>query len=313
MSRNDTKLIGLLIGRERDFPDALMARINDSYDDARAELVKLGGTMQDAAVPYDVIIDRMSHEVPYYRSYVKYAAMHDCYVINNPFTWAIDTKFFSGALVRKMGYRTPRTVVLPNKDIDTETVPDSFRNLEYPMDWQGIIDYIGSPAIFKDIRSGGRRFAFRVNNVDELIQRYDESGTRTMILQQVLDTDQHVHCMVVGREKTLLLSYLFDERRYQECTLDPDSAPAQEIGRIAVALSKLYGYDINLPEFVVMGDEVYVINATNPSPLIGHELMTDGQFDWIVNAVADLAVARARQPVDQAFPFPLPLGQSGST
>jgi hypothetical protein len=304
MTQNDAKLIGFLIGRERDFPDAVMARINESYDDARAELVKLGGTMQDTTVPYDVIIDRMSHEVPYYRSYVKYAAMHDCYVINNPFTWAIDTKFFSGALVRKMGYKTPRTVVLPNKDIDTETVPDSFRNLEYPMDWQGIIDYIGSPAIFKDIRSGGRRFAFRVNNVDELIQRYDESGTRTMILQEVLDTSQHVHCMVIGQEKPFLMSYIFDDRRYEDCTLDPESPVAQEIIEIALALTKLYGYDINLPEFVVKDEAVYVINATNPSPLIGHELMTDAQFEWIVAAVAELAVARARHAIEQAFPFP---------
>jgi hypothetical protein len=304
MTQNDEKLIGLLIGRERDFPDAVMARINESYDDARAELVKLGGTMQDTTVPYDVIIDRMSHEVPYYRSYVKYAAMHDCYVINNPFTWAIDTKFFSGALVRKMGYKTPRTVVLPNKDISTETVPDSFRNLEYPMDWQGIIDYIGSPAIFKDIRSGGRRFAFRVSNVDELIQRYDESGTRTMILQEVLDTSHHVHCMVVGQEKTLLMSYLFDDRRYEDCSLDPEGPVAREIVEIALALTKLYGYDINLPEFVVKDEVVYVINATNPSPLIGHELMTDAQFEWSVAAVAELAVSRARHPIEQAFPFP---------
>lgn len=305
MSQSDAKLIGFIVGRERDFPEAVMARINEKNDDVRAELVKLGGTMQDASVPYDVIIDRMSHEVPYYRSYVKFAAMHDCYVINNPFTWAIDTKFFSGALVRKMGYKTPKTVVLPNKDIDTETVPDSFRNLDYPMDWQGIINYIGSPAIFKDIRSGGRRFAFRVSNVDELIQRYDESGTRTMILQEVLDTNHHVHCLVIGREKTLLMSYLFDDRRYENCTLELDGSVAREICQAALALTELYGYDINLPEFVVKDGEVYVINATNPSPLITHELMTAVQFDWAVDAVAELAVARARHPVPQAFPFEL--------
>lgn len=305
MSQKDAKLIGFIVGRERDFPEAVIDRVTENYDDVRAEMVKIGGTMQDAPVPYDVIIDRMSHEVPYYRSYVKYAAMQHSYVINNPFTWAIDTKFFSSALVRKLGYRTPRTVVLPNKDIDAETVPDSFRNLEYPMDWQGIIDYIGSPAIFKDVRSGGRRFAHRVSNVDELIQRYDESGTRTMILQEVLDTNNHVHCMVVGGEKTCLLSYLFDERRYADCTLDLAGPVAQEITEAALALTHLYGYDLNLPEFVVKDDVVYVINATNPSPLIGHDLMTDAQFDWVVNAVTELAVVRARHPQPQSFPFDL--------
>ncbi|MEZ4516707.1 MAG: hypothetical protein R3C44_07665 [Chloroflexota bacterium] len=305
MSQSETKQVGFIIGRERDFPNAIMKRINENYDDIRADLVKMGGTMQDTPLPYNVIIDRMSHEVPYYRSYVKYAAMRGCYLINNPFTWSIDTKFLSGALVQKLGYKSPRTVVLPNKDIEAETVPDSFRNLEYPMDWQGIIDYIGSPAIFKDVNSGGRRFAYRVNNVDELIQRYDESGTRTMILQQVLDTDNHVHCMVIGGELTHMMSYSFDERQYHDCTLDLDGPIAQQITEMALTLTNLYGYDINLPEFVVQDGEVYVINATNPSPLINHELMTDTQFDWIIDAVTDLAVSSIREPKEQRNPFDL--------
>ena len=305
MSQSDQKLIGFIIGRERDFPEAVMARVNENYDDVRAELVKLGGTRLDADVPYDVIVDRMSHEVPYYGSYVKYAAMHDCYVINNPYTWAVDTKFLSSALVRQMGYKTPRTVVLPNKDIYSENVPDSFRNLEYPMDWQGIIDYIGSPAIFKDIRSGGRRFAHRVNNVDELIQRYDESGTRTMVLQELLDSNDHIHCMVIGGDQTLLLSYIYDDRRYKNCTLDPDSAIAKEITAAALKLTELYNYDINLVELAVKDNEVYVITASNPSPQISRDLMTRAQFDWIVNAVSDLAVDRARKPIRQVLPFEL--------
>jgi hypothetical protein len=101
------------------------------------------------------------------------------------------------------------------------------------------------------------------------------------------------------------LSYLFDDRKYEDCTLDPAGPVAQEIVEAALALTNLYGYDINLPEFVVKDDVVYVINATNPSPLIGHEMMTDSQFNWSVNAVADLAVARAREPLQQAFPFDL--------
>lgn len=303
MSQSDKKLIGFIIGRERDFPEAVMARVNSEYDDVRAELVKLGGTRYDAEVPYDVIVDRMSHEVPYYSSYAKYATMHDCYVINNPYTWAIDTKFMSSALVRKLGFKTPRTVVLPNKDISSENVPDSFRNLEYPMDWQGIVDYIGSPAIFKDIRSGGRRFAHRVNNVDELIQRYDESGTRTMILQELLDSNDHVHCMVIGGEHTLLLSYMYDDRRYKNCELDLDGRIAQEISQAALKLTAIYKYDINLVEFAVKDDEVYVITASNPSPQISRDLMTRAQFDWIVNTVTDLAVDRARKPIPQVLPF----------
>ena len=207
--------IGVMRGREESFPEAIVAAINaKGGDEVHAEFLQVGGTSMGEKCPYNVIMDRISHEVPYYRTYVKYAALSGCYVINDPFVWSNDTKFLSGALLRKLGILTPRTMVLPNKDIDAETVPDSFRNLTYPMDWQAIIDYIGSPAIFKDVRSGGRRFAHRVNNVEELIQRYDESGTRTMILQQVIESDRHFHCLVIGGENTLLMPYSFEGGRY---------------------------------------------------------------------------------------------------
>ncbi|MCL4803419.1 MAG: hypothetical protein KJ046_03915 [Anaerolineae bacterium] len=306
MNRDGKKLVGFIIGREKEMPDAVMDILNKRYDNIQAELVKVGGTFIDEPVLYDVIIDRMSHEIPYYHAYVEYAALNGCYVINNPFVWGIDTKFFAGALMRMMGVRTPRTVVLPNKDVATDTVPDSFRNLTYPMDWQAIVNYIGSPAIFKDVRSGGRRFAHRVNNVEELIQRYDESGTRTMILQQVIESARQYHCIVIGGEKTLLMAYSLETGRYFTGQDEPEGGLAQEMTDIALKIAHLYGYDINMTEFVIRDGEVYLINATNPSPLVGRDLMTESQFDWICAEIADLAARRALQPPPPKLPVTLP-------
>lgn len=306
MSRDDKKLIGFLIGREKDLPDALMDIINSERSDMRAELVKLSGTFQGEPVDYDVIVDRMSHEIPYYRIYAKYACLHGCYLINNPFTWGADTKFFGANVIAMLGFKSPKTLVLPNKDVETDTVPDSFRNLDYPMDWPGIIDHVGALGIFKDVRSGGRRFAYRVQTVEELIQRYDESGTRTMILQQVMDSNRHFHCIVIGGEKTLLLPYSLADAKYTDDPLDVDSPLGREMMAAALQLTIIYGYDINMVEFVIDNDEVYVINATNPSPLVSRELMTDAQFDWIARAVADLAIERALHPKLQPLPVNLP-------
>ena len=295
MSRNGRKLVGFIIGRESDMPDRVMARINE-HGVAQAELVKLGGTLLDEPVEYDVIVDRMSHEIPYYRSYVEFAAVNGCYVINDPFVWANDTKFLAAAVLRRLGIQTPRTIMLPNKDIVAETVPDSFRNLVYPMDWQAILDYIGSPAIFKDVRSGGRRFAHRVNGIDELIQRYDESGTRTMILQQVIGSELQFHCIVIGGEQSLLLPYSMQQARYTEQAVKLSGEMAGRMTEMAVQLSHVYGYDINMSEFVIDGNDIYLINATNPSPLIDRELMTGDQFDWICTAIADLIIRRVTTP-----------------
>jgi hypothetical protein len=285
-------------------PDTVMRMINEGHEDVQAELVKLSGTFLDEPVPYDVIIDRMSHEIPYYRVYAKYAALNGCFVINNPFVWANDTKFMAGAIARKLGLLTPRTMVLPNKDVATDTVPDSFRNLSYPMDWQAIIDYIGSPAIFKDVASGGRRFAHRVNNVDDLIQRYDESGTRTMILQQVIESNHQYHCLVIGGEKTLLMPFSLEKGTYFELKDGEDSWAFDRIAELSRQITRIYGYDVNMTEFVVKDNQLYLINATNPSPLIGRDLMTASQFDCICREIAALAVLRTseappvRMPVD---------------
>ena len=73
MSRDGKKLVGFIIGREREMPEAVMAILNERYDSIVAELVKMGGTFLDEPMPYDVIIDRMSHEIPYYQSAVPHA------------------------------------------------------------------------------------------------------------------------------------------------------------------------------------------------------------------------------------------------
>jgi hypothetical protein len=223
MPDDEPKKVGLLIGREWSWPNALINEINRRNEGVIAEFVKIGGTFMKGECPYQVVIDRMSHEIPYYRTYLKFAALNNCYVINNPFMTSADDKFFGIGLVNKLGGRTPRTVALPNKRVENENVPESFRNLEYPMDWQGIIDYVGVPAVLKDINTGGRRLSRRVHNVDELIRCYDESDTLTVVLQQVIESDTHIHCFVIGREKVLVTRYSLEEKKYlpDDGQLDP--------------------------------------------------------------------------------------------
>ena len=298
-----TKKIGLIIGQEWEWPEAFMEAVNGRHTNVTAELVQLGGTFMDDPCEYDVIIDRISHEIPYYRAYLKYASIEGTYIINNPFTLSADSKFSSTALVNRLGLNSPRTVVLPNKQVDKDVTPSTFRNLKYPMDWQAIIDYVGVPAIFKDNVASGRRGVHRVHNVDELIQRYDESGTRTKILQQIIDSDQHVHCFVIGQEKVLSLPYSLKNGRYKQTILKPDSELGQQLASDALRITQAYQYDINMVEFVIKDNTAYVINGTYPSPDIDLTLMTEEQFTWLVNEIADLAISRTKRPLRQTGVF----------
>jgi hypothetical protein len=297
MSETDQKRIGILVGQEQDWPNAFITAVNNQSGSATAEFVKLGGTFMNESCPYDLIIDRISHEIPYYRSYLKFASLQGCTVINDPLTWSADSKFFNNAITNKLGFKSPRSVVLPNKEVEEENKPDSFRNLVYPMDWAGIIDYVGVPAIFKDVSVGGRRLVYRVHSVDELIQRYDESGTRTMILQQIIESDVHIHAFVIGQEKVQLLRYSLSDSRYLPDLIDTQSTKGQILTQAAIKLSQTFGYEINMVEFVLQGDTPYVINSTNPAPSIDKTLMNDEQFDWCLKESVALALHRLERPL----------------
>jgi hypothetical protein len=294
MNNGPNKKIGLLIGREWSWPSAFITEVNKRNAGVTAEFVKLGGTFLDQAISYDLIIDRMSHEIPYYRVFLKAAALQGVYVVNNPFTWAGDDRFFGIALARQLGMETPRTVALPNKRVETQVVPESFRNLEYPMNWRGIIDYVGVPAILKDSDAGGHKASQRVFDVDDLIQKYDESDTLTMIVQEIVEPGEHVHVFVIGQEETLAVRYSLENSAYLPDLGALEEAVVMQMKEGARALSRAYGYDINLVEFIVRDGVPVVINPTNPAPDMDINLLKPTHFSWCVNQLADWAIDLAR-------------------
>ncbi len=293
------KKIGLIIGREWSWPSAFITEVNKRDVGVIAEFVKLGGTFLEKPPQYDVIIDRMSQEIPYYRVFLKFAALNGAYIINNPFTWASDDKFFGEALALKLGMRTPRTVVLPNKRVETQVVPESFRNLEYPMNWRGIIDYVGVPAILKDAHTGGRRISHRVYDVDDLIQKYDESDTLTVIVQEIIESDEHVHCFVIGQEFCRAIRYAHEEEVYLHDDKSLDSDLVKTLQEESVRICKAYGYDINMVEYVVKDGVPYIINPTNPAPDMDINLLKPNHFSWCVSRMADVAIRLAKEPISQ--------------
>src|SRR5260370_27339193 len=138
------KKVGLLCGREYSFPPAFIERVKTlgAKDGVSAEFVKLGGTRMGEPARYSVIVDRISHEVEYYRGYLKHAVLQGTYVINNPFSWTADDKYFNYSVAPKLGIAIPKTVLLPQKDYpsDMDITSESLTNLEYLMDCDGHLD-----------------------------------------------------------------------------------------------------------------------------------------------------------------------------
>src|SRR5437870_7253268 len=156
------KKIGLLCGREYSFPPAFIVRVNElgKKDGVAAEFVKLGGTRMGEPAEYSVIVDRISHEVEFYRGHLKHAVVQGTYVINNPFWWTADDKFFNYAVATKLGVTVPKTAILPSKEHPPGTTSNSMRNLIYPLNWDDLFAHVGFPCWMKPFDGGGWKHVY---------------------------------------------------------------------------------------------------------------------------------------------------------
>jgi hypothetical protein len=255
----------------------------------------------DEPCPYAVIIDRISHEVPYYRTYLKSAVVQGATVINNPFMWSADDKFLGASVATRLGVAHPRTAVLPNREyIPGIKHEESLRNLKYPLDWPSIVDYIGLPCVLKDAHGGGWRDVFVCRSLDEVIHHYNSSGLLTMVLQEFIEWEHYVRCLVLGQEHVMPMKYDPGERRYlvEHAHMSPELG--QRVVRDSVAICRAFGYDMNSVEFAVRDGVPYAIDFMNPAPDMDVNSLTPEYFDWAVEHLADVAIQRAKEPPRQA-------------
>lgn len=292
------KKIGVLFGMENTFPGALVEKINSkNLDGISAEFVQIGAIRLDQPPAWSVIVDRISHDIPFYRAFLKHAVLHGTTVINNPFWWSADDKFFNYSLAAKLGVAAPPTVILPHKRHPGGTTDRSMRNLEYPLDWEGIFRYIGFPAFLKPVNGGGWRDVHHVHNREELYRAYDESRDLCMMLQKAVNFTEYFRCYVVGQEKVRIMAY--DPRRAHAERYVNDAPPSdprllQRVEDDALKLCRALGYDLNTVEFAVEDGVPYAIDFMNPAPDADLHSVGPANFEWVVNAVADLAVQKAK-------------------
>jgi hypothetical protein len=292
-----TKRVGLMVGREWSFPPKFIEEVNGRDQGVVAEFVKIGAAEMNEPCPYDVIVDRISHEVPYYRSYLKNAVLQGTTVINNPFMWTADDKYFGASLATRLGVAHPKTLALPNKAYIPGIVPEeSLRNLTYPLDWKGIAAHIGMPCILKDAHGGGWKEVYVCRTLEELIHNYDSSGLLTMVVQEFIEWDQFVRCLCLGQEEVLPMKYDPKARRYlvEHEHLSPELGA--RIVKDSLTLCRALGYDMNSLEFAVRGGIPYAIDFMNPAPDADLHSVGQAHFNWVVDSVAELAVRRALEP-----------------
>jgi glutathione synthase/RimK-type ligase-like ATP-grasp enzyme len=290
------KKIGVLFGQERSFPTAFVERVNSKgVEGIQAEPVRIEKALQGDNSGYAVIIDRISQDVPFYRTWLKNAALSGAAVINNPFWWSADDKYFNNCGMTKIGVPVPKTAILPSYEMPTDTKAESFANLAYPLDWGGIFGEVGFPAYMKPYAGGGWKNVYRLENQDEFYQKHAETGQLVMLLQEEIVFEEYYRCYCIGRKHVRIMPY--EPRnphhlRYQ-AGFSPSPEKHQQMEEIVLKINNYLGYDFNTVELALRDGVPYAIDFGNPAPDAERTSVGHDNFEWVVETAANYAIERA--------------------
>ncbi|MBI5915942.1 MAG: hypothetical protein HY842_11230 [Bacteroidetes bacterium] len=292
------KKIGILFGKERTFPQAFVERVNSKQvKGITAEFVQVEELMMNVPSGYAVIIDRISQDVPFYRAYLKNAAATGTAVINNPFWWSADEKFFNNVLAEQVGVPVPKTVLLPSKDHPDDTSSESFSNLKFPLEWEAMLDYLGGfPAFMKPHAGGGWKSVYPVDNWAEVFKAYHETGQLVMLFQKAVKFEQYFRCYCIGRKYIRIMDY--EPRNPHHLRYVADHQASKELlatmEDYVLRLCNGLGYDFNTVEFGVENGIPVAIDFCNPAPDADVNSVGKENFEWVVETMATYAIERAQ-------------------
>ncbi|RAJ27084.1 hypothetical protein [Pedobacter cryoconitis] len=296
------KKIGILFGQERSFPEAFVKRVNElGGKDFQAEFVNIDKIFQAEPLGYAVIIDRISQDVPFYRALLKNAAITGTAVINNPFWWSADEKFFNNALALKLGIPVPKTALIPSHARPDDTNENSFSNLAFPFDWDNIFEYTGFPAYMKPFDGGGWKEVYKLNNKEEFFDKHSQTNQHVMMLQEEIEFDEYFRCYCIGGKYVRIMQYEPRNPAHLRYAVDEKAVNEKLIKTIhdyVIKLNEYLGYDFNTVEFAVRDGIPYAIDFCNPAPDADIASVGQENFDWVVEHSAKYAIERAKAQVD---------------
>lgn len=290
------KKIGILYGRERSFPMALIERINSKGTEGiHAEPARITKATQGEPSGYAVILDRISQDVPFYRTWLKNAAVTGTAVINNPFWWSADEKYFNNCLMTEIGVPVPKTAILPSYELPQDTTGDSFSNLTYPLDWESIFGYVGFPAYMKPFAGGGWKNVYRLENREDFYSKHGETGQLVMLLQEEIVFEEYYRCYCIGGKYVRIMPYEPRNpfhKRYQ-ADFVPSEERLRQMEEIVLRINQYLGYDFNTVELALRDGVPYAIDFCNPAPDADLPSVGQDNFDWVVDTAATYLIERA--------------------
>lgn len=294
------KNIAFLYGAYAGFPEAVIENINSrKLKTIKAGEASIGITKMDSYQRYEVIFDLVSTQVPFFRSVLKAEMLKGTKVVNNPFWGCADDNFFHAALAEKMVINTPKTAIFPSKYRPSCANESSLHNLEFPLIWDELFEYVGFPGLLKSNITNGRYDEIIVYDSNEFFAAYDMSKDRLMVFQEHINYDEYYKVYIVGCTEARIMAYDPSEpmhKRYSTLGKKLDTKLEKELLDKAIVLSSTLDFEFNSVEFGVKDDKVYVTNYLNATPCVEKEILGEVNFDWLVSKTADYLIELAKKP-----------------
>jgi len=283
------KKIGLIAGADNSFPNDVIKEINSYKKRVKAEMIALDALKLDDKAQYTVIYDRISYKVPFYKNYLKQVFTNGTKVINNPFLCHDDNSFIYSLIANNAGILTPRSALLPSKELPVNTSSETFHNLNYPLNWNSVFDYIGFPAYLKSNNSFNYVHAFKIYNSSEFFAAYDLTGRNTMNLVESINYDIYYKVIIIGSN---ILVFYYDPNkpihlRYGKTVLETNDTFFRKIKSTSFKLSNILGISINSLEFGIKDDQIYLTSSFEPATVIEKEYFEPDIYTNIVSMTAD--------------------------
>lgn len=287
------KKIGFVFGTEVAFPTDVMNAINKrELSNVTAEVAKIGILNYDTKCEYDVLYDRFSYQIPFLKSALDLFEQKGTTIISLMRKEWLE-EFLYLTQLNKIKINVPKTAVFPSKVPPNDISGESLRNLEYPLDWDAMFDYIGFPAEVKFNSSNEFYDCFRVFSKQDFFFIYDMSYTNTLVLQEYIEADEKYRVFVAGDEMRIMHydPYKPAIDRYSDIDYGISESTTKEIKKIIDTIRKNYDRNIFIID-VAVADKIYLTNFSVLRDRVDSMHFSQATYNWLVEATATMLIEK---------------------
>ena len=293
--------------------DPFIVDVACRLDDLPVDFLSFSEQRVPVSSDYKVVLDRLSYCYPYLKEMVRNMSLDGSYVINNPFSAAVDNKLMEATVCQALGIPFPKSIVLPGPLLQEE----SFGVVVEPS-WERICDELGFPCVLKPIDGYGWEDVFVINSLEELQERHREAGGgRTWLVQEKVQYDRYYRIFCIDKQDLLFIKWNpkpYGLGEYDLTQLEEIASVRDALAEQIVRLNSCLDLDINTVEWCIdKDDRAWVVDAFNEVPDVPEDKLPPAYYEWIVDRFATCIRKKLEPGKNNKMIFDLPVVQQCSS